>query len=695
MANQLAHETSPYLLQHADNPVDWHPWGDRAFQRAREENKPIFLSIGYSACHWCHVMAHESFEDPEIADLLNQSFISIKVDREERPDIDSIYMSAVVAMTGQGGWPMSVFLTPEGKPFYGGTYFPPTRGYGSPSFRDVLISITRSWKEAPGEITPVADKLTRHLQENARWGGWQAQVLRPETLQAAFDELDSSYDWQDGGWGQAPKFPAPMTIEFLLQLGERGNQKALAMVEHALLSMARGGLYDVVGGGFHRYSTDAAWLVPHFEKMLYDNAQLALVYLHAYQLSGNAFFKRICVQTLDFVARELLQPEGGFSSSLDADSEGEEGKYYVWSTVELQAAFEQSQDFAWLGEVYSLSPYGNFEGKLILQQKQGFPELVSRLGLPLEEFEGRLDRLHARLFAIRSLRVRPFLDDKVLTAWNALALQAFAEAGKVLDREDYLEIARKNARFLLAQLYQNGGLLRSWRKGKAQNTAFLEDHAGLLQALLVLYQADFDAQWYQAALKIAADIMIGFSDPAGGFFDTHIGQDGLLVRPKDVQDNATPSGNALAALALSRLSAISGESSWKESILPILGNLQEMIARYPNAFACWLQCLHFLLGPTQEVALVWPAGQPAPKNFLRLLRHTYAPLTVQAATALPPPPGVPALLDAHPALEELPTVYLCENFTCKSPLTRIEEFRSIWAHPSAGQPIGETRAEPH
>lgn len=688
MPNQLIHETSPYLLQHANNPVNWFPWNDQALSLAKEENKPIFLSIGYSACHWCHVMAHESFEDPEIASILNQSFISIKVDREERPDIDSIYMSAVVAMTGQGGWPMSVFLTPDGKPFYGGTYFPPNRRYGMPSFRDVLVSVTRSWNEAPGEITPVADKLARHLQESAGWGGWEKQALRPETLAAAFAELESSYDWQNGGWGQAPKFPAPMTIEFLLRLSLQGNSRALAIAEHALQAMARGGIYDQVGGGFHRYSTDAIWLIPHFEKMLYDNAQLALVYLHAHQITGNSFYRRICEQTLDFLQRELLQPEGGFSSSLNADSEGEEGKFYVWKFSDLQAAIDSTTDIEWLQEVFSIQPNGNFEGNIILQQKQPAQETASRLDLSMDVFEKRLDLLLARLFEVRSKRIRPSLDEKVLTFWNALALSAFAEAGKALDRSDYLQIAQQNADFLLSHLTDGNRLLRSWRNGKAKYIAFLEDHAGLVAGLLALYQADFNPDWYQSAEKIATELINNFNDPAGGFFDTHLAQEELLVRPKDIQDNATPSGNALAALALSTLTELSGNSKWTSASQSSLSNLQEMMARYPNAFAAWLQCLQFTLAHKQEVALVWPGECLAPTQHLALLGHTYAPFSVQAASPVPLPAGTPPLLDARNPVDNSVTVYLCENFICKLPISRFEEFQSNWPH----HLIGETSA---
>lgn len=687
MTNHLIHETSPYLLQHAENPVQWFPWGQQALQLAITENKPIFLSIGYSACHWCHVMAHESFEDPDIAKLLNQSFISIKVDREERPDIDNIYMSAVIAMTGQGGWPTSVFLTPDGKPFYGGTYFPPTRRYGMPSFRDVLLSVARSWQEAPAEIISVADKLARYLQESARWGGWESQNLRMDTINAALQQLEASYDWQAGGWGQAPKFPSPSTIEFLLQQASRGNGKALAMAEHALLAMARGGMYDLVGGGFHRYSTDTAWLVPHFEKMLYDNAQLALVYLHAYQVTSHPFYKRICEQTLDFILRELRQPEGGFSSSLDADSDGEEGSYYVWKYEELMAAFDQSADTDFLKQIFSISPFGNFDGRIILTYKEPANQLIDWVPGTSLVNECVLDRVLKRLFDVRARRTRPALDDKVLVAWNALAIRSLAEAGKALDRPDYFAAAQDNARFILTHLLSSEGtLLRSWRMGKAKNLALLEDHAGLILALLALYQADFNPEWYQAALKIGLAIKANFTDPAGGYFDTHSQQDPLLVRPKDLQDNATPSGNSLTCQAFAMLAKYSGNAAWSENCEPLLSNLQEMMARYPVAFSGWLQCLSYTLGPVEEVALVWPEDSPEPVNFLNLLKHTYRPFSILAASPHPAPEGIPDLLKSRVAVADLPTVYVCKNSTCQSPINDYFEFQQRWAAPPEEKP---------
>ena len=517
MPNQLIHETSPYLLQHAHNPVDWFPWGPEALEKAHAENKPIFLSIGYAACHWCHVMEHESFEDPQTARLLNDYFVRIKVDREERPDLDSIYMNAVVMMTGQGGWPMSLFLTPEGQPFYGGTYFPSERRYGMPAFREVLSAVAQSWEKEQDEIHRVGSEIVQHLRQSSAWHG-TAGALRPETLQQATETLLKTYDWNKGGWGQAPRFPQPMAIEFLLLQAARGDQKALQAAVHALDRMSRGGMYDVVGGGFHRYSTDDNWLVPHFEKMLYDNAQLARAYLHAYLLTGKAAFRQVCTETLDFIRREMTHPQGGFFSSLDADSEGQEGKYYVWTHSEVDTALPNQQDRDLFHQVYSVTTQGNFEGQNILQRNASLPEIAGQIGLPEIDLIGRLEGIHQQLTAFREKRVRPLTDDKVLVSWNALALRAFAEAARYLRRPDYLELARKNAAFLLRELYPAGRLLRAWRDGQARHNAYLEDHAGMILALLDLYQSDANPHWYAAAGQIAGRYADPFPQPAGQLF---------------------------------------------------------------------------------------------------------------------------------------------------------------------------------
>jgi uncharacterized protein YyaL (SSP411 family) len=494
MPNRLAQENSPYLLQHKDNPVDWYPWGDEALDKAKQQNKPIFLSIGYAACHWCHVMERESFEEPQTAAMMNDNFINIKVDREERPDLDRIYMDAVVALTGQGGWPMSVFLTPSGKPFFGGTYFPPSPRYGMSSFMEVLSQITSLWQQKPDELEESGEKLVQHIRTRSLMPAPDQEAqLDPATLDQAVLKVGQSYDWKHGGWGSAPKFPQPMTILFLLRRASRGDQMALDLATHALDAMSMGGMYDLIGGGFARYSVDNQWLVPHFEKMLYDNAQLARAYLHAYLLTGKPLYRQICEETLDFTLREMTHPAGGFFSSIDADSEGEEGIFYTWRFAELQDLLDE-EEFEALSQAYSINEKGNFEGKIVLQHKQKPSE---RAGLT-----PHLQSAHQKLFAARSSRIRPATDDKVLTAWNAWMNIAFSEAARYLKRSDYLEVAQRNLTFLLETLYQDGRLLRSWREGKALHNAYLEDYSSLALALLSLYQSDQNANRYQQAVQL-------------------------------------------------------------------------------------------------------------------------------------------------------------------------------------------------
>jgi uncharacterized protein YyaL (SSP411 family) len=691
MPNRLIEESSPYLLQHAHNPVDWYAWRPEALQKARDENKPIFLSIGYAACHWCHVMERESFEDPETAHLLNEHFVSIKVDREERPDLDSIYMNAVVALTGQGGWPMSVFLTPQGEPFYGGTYFPPVRRHGLPSFREILQAIMQAWTGDNAEVQRVSKELTQHLREASAWqtqagAASEGGALEPETLEKATQALLASYDWSMGGWGRAPRFPQPMAIDFLLMQATRGSERApdaerateagraLAAAVHALEKMSQGGMYDVVGGGFHRYSTDDAWLAPHFEKMLYDNAQLALAYLHAHLLTGSLAFRRICTETLDFLQREMTGPEGGFYSSLDADSEGEEGRYYVWTKAEIDQALVSEKDRQFFDQVYPLPPQGNFEGKTILQRRAALDSLAAQLEMPVAELIGRLEKIHYALLHARSGRVRPQTDDKVLVSWNALALRAFTEAARYLNHPGYLETARKNAAFLLDALYAQDHLLRSWRGGQTGHAAFLEDHASLVLAMLALYQTDPDPRWYGAAVRLAGDMDRHFRDPQGGFLDTRQEHGDLITRPKDIQDNATPSGNALAASALLHLSAFSESSRWREQAESSLAVLQGVMVRHPTAFAFWLQGLDFAVGPVHQVALIGPRQDLLTGQMLATLWSAYRPRLVVAAAedGAQDSPALPELLRDRKPLEGKPTAFVCQEFTCKLPVNTLE-----------------------
>ncbi|MCC6148292.1 MAG: thioredoxin domain-containing protein [Anaerolineaceae bacterium] len=678
LVNRLIHETSPYLLQHAENPVNWLPWGKEALEQAQMEDKPIFLSIGYAACHWCHVMAHESFEDPVIAKILNQHFVSIKVDREERPDIDSIYMSAVVAMTGQGGWPMSIFLTPDGKPFFGGTYFPPLRRYGMPSFTEILTGIVSVWQEKREEASEAARQLYQHIKKNAATPfSLPESELNPAILERATESLINNYDWEYGGWGTAPKFPMPMTIEFLLSQASYGNSRALGVANHALEAMHRGGMYDLIGGGFHRYSTDLFWLVPHFEKMLYDNALLSLAYLHAFKLSGNPDFKRTCVETLSFMQAEMRDAGGGFFSSLDADSEGEEGKFYTWDFTEIQALIKDQEDLRLLESAYGISPQGNFDGKNIPQRplKTGQTGGVSTSNSHTQFREEQLIELQEKLRAVRRLRVRPFTDDKILVSWNAFAIRAFAESGRLLKEHRFLTTARNATNFILNACVQDGRLLRSWRQGKANVPAYLEDYAALILALLSLYEANFEDHWYEEAIRWTEKMLELFSDPQGGFFDTQHNQDNLIIRPKDLQDNATPSGNSLAVLALLKMAELSYQASWQDKAEYVLAAMQPAIQQHPHAFSFWLQALDLAVGPRQQVALLWPTGTDIATDPLTESLHAmYRPHVITAGSIFPPASSAPALLKDRPLLAGKATAYVCKDFVCKHPVTEPAEF---------------------
>lgn len=666
MPNHLIHENSPYLLQHAENLVEWYPWSPEALQRSQAEDMPIFLSIGYAACHWCHVMAHESFEDPETAAIMNEHFVNIKVDREERPDLDGIYMQAVVAITGQGGWPMSVFLTPEGKPFYGGTYFPSVARYNLPSFKEILLTIARLWKEDRPRLLQSSNNLSEHISQKPILANHNAP-LNSSILNQAVQKLVETYDWETGGWGSAPKFPQPMAIEFLLRQATRGNQSVLGLIDHLLESMARGGMYDVVGGGFARYATDQHWLIPHFEKMLCDNAQLALVYLHAWLVTRKAYFKRVCEETLDFLSREMTHPLGGFYSSLDADSEGEEGKYYTWSLEEIQAALKDTQAVEFFTSAYQITESGNFEGRIVLQRAVTDQQLAEKYQLTSEEVVLRLQELHKKLLAKRAMRIRPATDDKILVAWNALAMQAFAEAGRYLERPDYLAIAQKNAHFLLDNLIKDGRLMRSWRAGQPKHNAYLEDYAALTLGLLSIYQSDANVLWYQVALSLTNDLLQYFQDPDGGFFDTHKDHEPLLYRPQELQDNATPSGNSLAACALLQIATYEGRSDFRNLAEDMLRAIQEPMVRYPTAFAQWLQAADFAIGPINEVAIIGDPMHPLTQKFLQILRTSYRPRLVIAREAGLSQSGSPALMHDRGMLDQLPTVYVCQGFVCLQP----------------------------
>jgi uncharacterized protein len=647
--NRLANETSPYLLQHKNNPVDWHPWGEEALQRAQREDKPILVSIGYSACHWCHVMERESFEDPAVAALMNEHFVPIKVDREERPDVDAIYMDAVQAMTGRGGWPLNAFLTPEGVPFYAGTYYPPEERHGLPSWRNVLIGVARAWDEQRDDIIDGTQGIVTRLQATAAIEAPEGE-LDTAALDAAVTRLRSSYDAEYGGWSAAPKFPAASTIEFLLRRGER--QMAL----HTLRRMATGGMYDQVGGGFARYSVDAHWIVPHFEKMLYDNALLARAYLHGFQVSGEPFFERVTRETLDWALRELRQDEGGFASALDADSEGVEGKFYVWRLDEVRAALDpELADVAI--EHFGMSEEGNFEGTNIPVRATRDPE--------------RLDEIKATLLAAREQRVRPGLDDKRLTAWNALMIAALADAGAVLGEPRYRDAAVAAAEFVLRDLRDaDGRLLRTYNQGRAHLNAYLEDHAYLLEALLTLYEATFDPRWFGEARALADTMLERFADPErGGFFSTASDHEQLIARRKELEDTPIPAGGSAAAFGLLRLARLTGDSRYEDAAVGQLRLVHTIAAQHPYAFGHMLQAIDFLLADVREVALVGDDRGP----LEAVVREAFRPHIVLAAGE---PDGVP-LLDGREPVDGRAAAYVCQHFTCLRPVTEPDELRAL------------------
>ena len=669
--NRLANETSPYLKQHADNPVDWYPWGNEAFERAKAEDKPIVLSVGYSACHWCHVMAHESFEDEPTAKIMNDLFVSIKVDREERPDVDDIYMQAVQMMTGHGGWPMTVFLTPEGKPFYGGTYFPREPRYGMPSFQQVLEGVTDAYRNRRPELEKMANELALSLNREKMAIGGTASDLNNDLLESARNKLTQTFDKMHGGFGQSPKFPQPMNLEFLLRYYVRtGDAEALNVATFTLKKMARGGMYDQLGGGFHRYSVDAIWLVPHFEKMLYDNAQLSRVYLHAYQITGDAFFKAIAEEIYDYVLREMTSSEGGFYSATDADSEGEEGKFFVWSKAELEELLGENARIAI--EVWGVSTKGNFEGHNILYVPNEDQIAAERLGLSVDELQAKLTAIKDKLYAARTQRVHPGLDDKILTAWNGLMLASLSEAARVLDRGDYREAALRNATFLRDHLLTDGDrVLRTYNDGKAKINGYLEDYANLIDGLIELYQTTFDENWFALARRLTDSALKHFRADDGGFFDTSDDAETLITRPRALQDNVTPSGSSMLARNLLRLVAYTGEGDYDEAARKSLSILTAAMREYPQAFGEALSAVELIAAGVIEVAIV---GDPtAAKSLLDAVQKPYRPnaITALARENVDGEAAIP-LLSYRTQRGGLPTAYVCRNFACKLPVTSVE-----------------------
>src|SRR5215204_826691 len=670
--NRLISETSPYLLQHAHNPVDWYAWGDEAFARARQEDKPVLVSIGYSACHWCHVMAHESFEDEETAAVMNENFINIKVDMEERPDVDRIYMDFVQMTTGSGGWPLNVFLSPDKLPFFGGTYFPPVNRYNMPSFQRVLLSVAEAWKNKREDLLLSANEV---LGEMRRVGLSQAsgESLSEAQLDTAFQSFVRYFDATNGGFGGAPKFPPAMSLEFLLRYYHRTkNENALEMVTKTAVKMAHGGIYDQLGGGFHRYSVDAVWLVPHFEKMLYDNAQLARLYLHVYQATGDEFYKRIAVETLEYVKREMTDASGGFYSTQDADSEGVEGKFFVWTPAEIEEILgaEDAQIFSFY---YDVSEEGNFEEKNILNVSYTLDATAKALKVTPKRLREVLERGREKLFAEREKRIKPFRDEKVLTAWNGLMLATFAEGAAILEREDFLEIACRNADFIIENLQADGLLLlRTWKDGKAKLNAYLEDYANFADALVELYQVSGDAKYLREAKRLADLLITEFWDEeGGGFYFTANNHEELLVRKKDYFDNATPSGNSVAADVLLKLARLTGDERYERFAVTVLRLAAAQARRYPQGFGRILSALEFYFNPTKEIVILGDSAELKSEIWRRFLPNKVVVLAENAgrdADLIP-------LLQERSLIDGKPTAYVCENFTCQKPVTTVEDLR--------------------
>ncbi len=667
MVNRLADQTSPYLRQHADNPVDWYPWGDDAFEKARAEDKPVLLSVGYSACHWCHVMAHESFEDPDVAGVMNKLFVNVKVDREERPDVDAIYMQAVQALSGHGGWPMTVFLAPDGRPFFGGTYFPKDDRSGMPGFVRVLEAVSDAWQNRREALDEQAEKLHEALARGdgiGRTAGVAA--LSASTLAGAIESLRGQFDPRFGGFGGAPKFPQAMTIDFVLRQYVRDQSpETLEMATVSLDAMAAGGMYDQLGGGFHRYSVDAFWLVPHFEKMLYDQSLLTSAYLHAFLVTGEPRYRRVVEETIGYVLRELTHPtEAAFYSAEDADSEGVEGKFYVWSQEEIEQVC--GNDAPEVIRYFGVTPGGNFEDPHT-NYRGNILHVVDRVAARPEAVE----RVIPKLLAARAERVRPGLDDKVLLAWNALFLRALAEAAAALERDDWMAVAVANARFLLSQLRSPAGrLLRSWQDGRARHLAYAEDYAALLEALVTLAEVE-NVEWLGEARSVADDLLRRFhDDEGGGFFTTGHDAETLIVRSKDWQDNATPAANSLAANALLRLTALTGDDRYAAPAQEVLGALAPVLDEHPTAFAYLLGAFERAVTPPLEVAIVGHDDALRREVYGRLLPAAVA-VTAEPETGAELTP----LLADRSLVDGEPTAYVCEHFACQLPVTTADDLR--------------------
>ena len=679
MPNRLANETSPYLLQHKDNPVDWYPWGEEAFALAKELDRPVFLSVGYSSCHWCHVMERESFENHEIAALMNDLFVNIKVDREERPDVDSIYMSAVQSMTGHGGWPMSVFMSPDGAPFYGGTYFPHEDRGGMPSFPRVLAAVAEAYRDRRSEITQSAARIVSAISSQSR-SRMSIEPMAQSMFHSAYRHVAPEFDWQNGGIGLQPKFPQPMMYEFLLTHAElQGNAAAGDFADLTLTKMARGGIYDQIGGGFHRYSVDSVWLVPHFEKMLYDNGQLVSLYLHAWQRVGDSFFAKVVEETLNYLDREMRHgPTGAFYPATDADSEGEEGKFFVWQTPEMDAVL--GVELSNVAKTYwDATRFGNFEGQNILYMHRSDESVADDLGLSVDELISKIAEAKRQLYAARLGRVPPMTDDKVITSWNALAMSGFAEAGAAFGREDWVEIAVKNAEFIFDRLVRDDGRVMRSCKADSDEPAvilgFLEDYAYLANALTHLYEATFDLRWLERAEQLCDGMIELFWHPADGvFYDTGADQEKLIIRPRDTFDNAQPSGGSAVSMALLRCAEFTGNTDLERIGAANLRTMRELMERAPSAFAWWLQGAEFYASAIKQVVIVGERDDPDTQALVDEARRGFNPDRIVALMepdeAAETGTGLP-LFEGRRMINGQPTAYVCKNYACELPVTDV------------------------
>jgi uncharacterized protein YyaL (SSP411 family) len=664
-------------LQHAQNPVDWYPWGSEALEAAKKRDVPILLSIGYSACHWCHVMEHESFDDPDIAAIMNELFVAVKVDREERPDVDSIYMRAVQSLTGHGGWPLTVFLTPDGRPFYGGTYFPPVPRQGMPSFRQIMAAVSDAYRDRRDQVEDSASNIRELLERSSREQsvsptGESGAPVDGRLLDASAARIASRFDPAHGGFGRAPKFPQPDTLDFLMRMHARpGGERFLELVTQTLHRMAAGGIHDQIGGGFHRYAVDARWLVPHFEKMLYDNALLARLYLNAYQLTGDEALKEVAEKTLDYIAADLRAPEGGFYSARDADSEGEEGLFYVWTPSEVEAVLGEEEGRLF-SRCYDISAGGNFEGRSIPHLPHDLGAIAESMELARDALEARLATARERLFAAREAREKPFRDEKVLTSWNGMALRAFAEAGAVLGRGDYLDVARDSAAFLGESLREENRLLRTWKDGVAKIGAFLEDHGAYGNAMLTLHEATLDPAWLEEAIWAAEAVVDRFwVDDESAFYDTASDSESLVIRPREITDNATPSGNSLAVELLLRLGHLLDRRPWLEIAERAIARESGSIAQFSAAFGRLLTAALWLTESPREIAIVGDPRVEATRALLAAAWKEFRSARVIAGGAPEALPSV-ALFDGRGLLDGRPAAYVCERFACRAPVSEPE-----------------------